>query len=482
MRVVELSLRNYRQFEELDLELPARVIGVVGPNGSGKSTLMESIAVGLYGIDAARTKKDQIRTNGVLTDCELRMIFEHGGSTYEVRRSIRGRNHATDAELFVGSLQLASGVSDVDAEIAGLLRMDRQVFRASVFAEQKQLDAFSDVTAGKRKEMVLRLLGIRPVDDARKAARKEGIEARKQAEQLSGVAADVTELSAVIKATKDLATEAAKSERSAGADLKSAAAASEAATSAFEAADVARQQAETLTVRIAGSERELAGLQAHRDELSLRSEAIAGAAELLSALEAELASLAGTGALLEAARRYAAKADESAALARQLEKLPASDLHGAIAALELASAAADDARTRSSSAATTAEHLAEAARQAAERLTRAKEADPAEPCPTCGRPMGKDFKEYLAHSKEEAAATKTNSTAAARASKDSAAAFARADAELQRATAAGREAERSDHDRTALQTRLEALAVEIETLTGPFQGQAPDIRALAEQV
>ena len=44
MRVVELSLRNFRQFEEVDLELPARVIGIVGPNGSGKSTLMESIA------------------------------------------------------------------------------------------------------------------------------------------------------------------------------------------------------------------------------------------------------------------------------------------------------------------------------------------------------------------------------------------------------------------------------------------------------
>ena len=44
MRVLELSLRNYRIFEEVDLELPARVIGVFGVNGAGKSTLMESIA------------------------------------------------------------------------------------------------------------------------------------------------------------------------------------------------------------------------------------------------------------------------------------------------------------------------------------------------------------------------------------------------------------------------------------------------------
>ena len=55
MRVLELSLRNYRVFEEVDLELPARVIGIFGPNGAGKSTLVESIAFALYGADATRT-------------------------------------------------------------------------------------------------------------------------------------------------------------------------------------------------------------------------------------------------------------------------------------------------------------------------------------------------------------------------------------------------------------------------------------------
>ena len=93
MRVAELSLRNYRVYEELDLELPARVIGIFGPNGSGKSTIVESILWALYG--RARTAKSEIRTQGLLTDCEVRLVFEHGGSQYEVRRWIRGKNHAT---------------------------------------------------------------------------------------------------------------------------------------------------------------------------------------------------------------------------------------------------------------------------------------------------------------------------------------------------------------------------------------------------
>ncbi|HWC32713.1 MAG TPA: AAA family ATPase, partial [Actinomycetota bacterium] len=133
MRLLELSLRNYRVFERVDLELPSRVIGVFGPNGAGKSSLLESVAYALYGV--ARTAKQDIRTHGVLTDCEVRLVFQHGARQYEVRRLIRGRNHQTDAELLAGDASVAVGVTDVDAEIRRLLRMDQQVFRSSVFAE-----------------------------------------------------------------------------------------------------------------------------------------------------------------------------------------------------------------------------------------------------------------------------------------------------------------------------------------------------------
>ena len=111
----------------------------------------------------------------MLTDCEVRLVFEHGGQEYEVRRVDHGaRITRPTPSCSVGDLQLATGTTEVDAEIRQLLQMDLQVFRASVFAEQKQLDAFSSMRKGERKEMALRLLGIKPVDDARRpAARKE---------------------------------------------------------------------------------------------------------------------------------------------------------------------------------------------------------------------------------------------------------------------------------------------------------------------
>ena len=117
MRIIELSLRNYRVFEAVDLELPSKVIGVFGENGSGKTTLMESIGVACFGVDAARTKKHEIRTEGVLTDCEVRMVVEHGGQQYEVRRGLRGKGSGPEAELYAGGLLLASGTMEVDAEM-----------------------------------------------------------------------------------------------------------------------------------------------------------------------------------------------------------------------------------------------------------------------------------------------------------------------------------------------------------------------------
>ena len=56
MRITRLRLRNYRVYEDLDLELPPGLIGVYGANGSGKSALCESIRFALWG--KARTRNE----------------------------------------------------------------------------------------------------------------------------------------------------------------------------------------------------------------------------------------------------------------------------------------------------------------------------------------------------------------------------------------------------------------------------------------
>ena len=80
---------------------------------------------------------------------------------------------------------LNQGVTDVRKYVESVLGMDDQSFRASVFAEQKQVSAFSDVTADKRRELVLRLLGITPLDKARDLARTDARDRKKVHDALS---------------------------------------------------------------------------------------------------------------------------------------------------------------------------------------------------------------------------------------------------------------------------------------------------------
>ena len=74
MRVVRVSLANFRVFPEVDIEVPPGVVGVYGPNGSGKSTLVEAILWALFGV--ARTAKESLRRDGAEGECRATVEFE----------------------------------------------------------------------------------------------------------------------------------------------------------------------------------------------------------------------------------------------------------------------------------------------------------------------------------------------------------------------------------------------------------------------
>jgi exonuclease SbcC len=482
VRVLELSLRNYRVFEEVDIELPARVIGIFGENGSGKSTLMEAIAFGLYGVDATRTKKHQIRTHGILVDCEVRVVFELAGQQYEVRRTIKGKGHAPDAQLFGGGLQLAAGTTDVDDEVRRLLHMDLHVFRSSVYAEQKQLDAFSSMRPGERKEMALRLLGIKPVDDARTAARRQAKATKESAQQLEGAVADLAALEAELKGAKEAAAEAKVLSKAAATALRSAAAAGKAATKAFAEIDAARQRVEKLTVQLQAKTDEKDRLAERRVGLAQRAELLAAELATLPALEGELRGLAGVEDRLHAATRIA---EESARLAKaeaQLEALPAVEPGAALASLQASQTALASAQGTSAEAQAERTHRAGLLAQAEERLARAAEADPTQACPTCGRPLGEDFAGYLRHCKAEVVEAKKLAAAGDKAARVAAAALTSAQKEHRAAAEAGEQAREASMRLVQLQDQVAGLRVDIDALAQPFDGQEPDLDALRSHV
>ena len=182
--------------------------------------------------------------------------------------------------------------------------MDLHVFRASVYAEQKQLDAFSDLRRGERVEMALRLLGIKPVDDARTAARREARATKENATQLLGAVPDLAALEADLKDAAEAATEAKRIVKAALGSRKAATKQVGDATQAFRRIDQARERVERLGALLAEKVERRDERLAERDELSERLERLAVELEALPDLEAELTGLGDADDRLRLGMRF----------------------------------------------------------------------------------------------------------------------------------------------------------------------------------
>src|SRR5437763_1449043 len=379
MRVTSLSLRNFRVFPELDLEMPPGVVGIYGQNGAGKSTLVESILWALFGV--ARTAKESLRRDGATGETEATVEFEHDGHLYEVTRSLAGAANGVKAEAACDGQRVAAGAVAVRQYVHHVLGMSAEAFRSSVFCEQKQLDAFSGRRPEERRKLVLDLLGITPIDRARDSARAQARSAVEQIEaarlvlgDVEALAAEATDLEARLVAATAvrLAAEAAQA-TAAGAEAAATAAEArlEAALSDARAADGLDPEAPCpLCGQELGSSFD--EVQRHREaarqEAAAVAEAIAGELSVARAERAAADRAAGVaGAELRRARRHH---ERCAALV--------AEVHAARTAL-------DEAETVVAATVSVpdAEHLrgkaieAEAARDAALRLEERLSARPA---------------------------------------------------------------------------------------------------------
>jgi exonuclease SbcC len=175
MHLRNISLENYRRFKSAELEFPDGIVGIIGNNGAGKSTLMEAIAWVLFGTDASRTSKDQIKSvfAGKPDVCRVVLDFEMNGDSFRVVRELKGASHAVDASVIINKKVSARGNTSVNELIVKTLDMDFKAFMTSFYAKQRELNALSDFQPFKRKELLARMLGIETVDAALKKLRSD---------------------------------------------------------------------------------------------------------------------------------------------------------------------------------------------------------------------------------------------------------------------------------------------------------------------
>jgi DNA repair protein SbcC/Rad50 len=468
-----IYLRNYRVFEEeLDLTLPPGLVGVYGPNGAGKSTLLESVLWALWG--KARTAKEEVPSAGSHGECIAEVTFEHDGHIYLVRRTVSGANYTVKAEAQCDGLTVAEGARDTGRYVHSVLGMDDAAFRASVFAEQKQLAAFSGQSPAERRKLVLALLGVTPLDSARDKARADARQSAEQHKKLRGMLPDLDEAKV---SADDSEAGAAAADVAAADEEKAAATAGELALSArqsFTTLDLVRQEHDLLV---------LEG-KAARSEVDTANKRVAE-------LEAELADLAGAEAKLKLLGPEAAEvepADRRVQLLRSLldaAKELAGQPEGAAPPLpdDEAMAAAEGAAMTARAALGSAEAKRQAAagelKRAEDARARSSSLSGTEDCPLCGQPLGDAFASVQTHRQQEVEVARAQLTACeqslARASEAATSALATLQQVGQKVSAARQALAKYEQTRAAREAASRRMALSVETLA---ESDPPLARAL----
>lgn len=413
MELHRLRLVNFRQHELTELTFSRGLMGIIGANGAGKTTLLEAIAYALYGVGAARGTRDTLKRRGAppRSRFEVDLEFTLGAHRYRLTRGL------TSAELHQDTQVIANSTIAVTERVQALLGMSRDEFFNTYFTGQKELAVMAAMGPTERGQFLSRVLGYERLREG-----QERLRARRSAlkSELAGIEqglVDPDALEAEVTAAASALT-AARTERDAAIATEVEAAARlaaigpewgaiEAKRVAWQALDGERRVAEGKVA--AGRAR----FEALDRELATALRAQTRLAELASTMEEHAALLIEREALEQAALLYTARSRSVARrdqgilrlteLAAQLEALPDEAQIAAIASGRAQTAVAKEAvdqehaerRTRWTQdvqeSRTRLEGYRDRYRELKEQRAAVEERGPDGPCPTCGRPLGKDF-------------------------------------------------------------------------------------------
>ncbi|MSR06597.1 MAG: SMC family ATPase [Gemmatimonadetes bacterium] len=436
MQLRRIHLVNFRQHADTEFELGPGLTAIIGPNGAGKTTLLEAIAWAIYGNAAARGTRDSIRWSRApaRSPVKVEIEFSLGAHDYLVVRTQR------EAQLFQdhGASPVSAGTEEVTRVLTRTLGMTRDEFFNTYFTGQKELAVMAALGPAERARFLSRVLGYEKLRLAQEAARAERASVRRVLAELGGLELGLGDAAELERER----AHAAKRQADTTALVKRATAARDAAAKALSVegpewtrmADL-RQSSLAIDGDRRAAEQQV--IDARRDHERLDKElAVALAAKAAyEKMKPGLAEVAPLRAELERLDADARGADQHRGLTGQLKEVEAALGKMAARVTETPDPAADAAaREKELGAARKAfvedQAAAELARAAwvrekehantkrqellqqyediEKQRDKIKELGPLSPCPTCGRPLGKEFEQMLNTLNDQLAEVKTN--------------------------------------------------------------------------
>jgi exonuclease SbcC len=157
MLIDRLRLQNFRQHADTTITLTPGLTGIIGPNGAGKSTLLEAVAWAMYGTSAARGTRDTIRRRSApaRSRVEVELDFTLGAHRYRVVRSLQTAALYQDGE----AAPIANSGGAVTDKVTRLFGMTREEFFNTYFTGQKELAFMAGMSGPDRARFLSRVLG-----------------------------------------------------------------------------------------------------------------------------------------------------------------------------------------------------------------------------------------------------------------------------------------------------------------------------------
>ena len=180
----KLELKNFKSHSDTTIEFNKGITLIVGNNGAGKSSIFDAISFALFKLKNTKNISDLVRTNKEKenkVEMEVKLTFEDD-EEYRVERKViltKSKSKSDDSikintkttsslfKIINGQDELiAENDRDVNEKIKEKLSIDSTTFLNAIHIKQGEIASLIDKSAGERKELIGKLLGLEKLEKA----------------------------------------------------------------------------------------------------------------------------------------------------------------------------------------------------------------------------------------------------------------------------------------------------------------------------
>ena len=170
MKLLKLKLRNYCQYEHLDITFDEGVIILRGRNGRGKSNLINAIFFALTGDSCIKNKTRSNMLKWGEDKGHVELTFQVHGAVYTVKRMLHSSSVSLVSESLTEGITKSSEASDF---VSDLIKADSDILKLSSFMPQSGASELVFGTKTERQKAFSRLFRLLHLEGSRADLQKE---------------------------------------------------------------------------------------------------------------------------------------------------------------------------------------------------------------------------------------------------------------------------------------------------------------------